>query len=292
MKRTVALFMVLVTFLCLFPACDVLRHESGLEYIEENGEIIIKSYKDMTTRRKLVVPDEIAGKPVVRIDKFGIANAESLLVITIGKNVREVDSWGIVNNANLFRFVVDENNEYLCAAEGVLFNKDRTKLIAYPERRQEAFLDEYLDNKKYKSIPVLPAATEETDQSYLVPGGVEELAPHCFYRTDSLEKLVLPDTLKIIGTGALFQMYALKEINFPEGLQTIERDGVSFCSSLTQIELPSTIIKLDEYAFFDCRKVTTVTVKAVKSQVEQGNLWYPTDNGKEMPGLQVIWLNG
>ena len=197
-----------------------------------------------------------------------------------------------MNNANLFRFEVDENNEYLCAVDGVLFNKNRTKLIAYPERSREAFGDDYLDNKKYKSIPSLPAATAEIDQIYIVPDGVEELAPQSFYRTDSLEKLVLPDSLKSIGTRALFQMYALKEINFPEGLQTIGRDGLSFCSSLTQIELPSTITQLDEYAFFDCRKVKTVTVKAVKSQVEQGNLWYPTDNGKEMPGLQVIWLNG
>ena len=292
MKKKIALLMVLVAFICLLPACNVIRNESGLEYIEYNGEIVIKSYKDLTTRRKLVVPDEIAGKPVVRIDKFGIANAESLLVIIIGKNVREVDNWGIVNNANLFRFEVDENNEYFCAVDGVLFNKNRTKLIAYPERSRETFSDEFLDNKKYKSIPSVPAATEETDQIYIVPGGVEELAPHSFYRIDMLEKLVLPDTLKFIGTEALFQMYALKEINFPEGLQTIERDGVSFCSSLTQIDLPSTITKLEEYAFFDCRKVTTVTVKAVKSQVEQGNLWYPTDNGKEMTGMQVVWLNG
>jgi hypothetical protein len=292
MKRTAALLMVIVTFIGLFSACDVLRHENGLEYIEVNGEIVIKSYKDMTTRRKLVVPDLIEGKPVVRIDKFGIANAESLLVIIIGKNVREIDDWGIVNNANLFKFEVDENNENLHAADGVLFNKKRTTLIAYPQRRQETFLEEYLDNKKYKSIPAVPAATEETDQIYIVPDGVEELAPHSFYRIDMLEKLVLPDTLKFIGTRALFQMYALREVNFPEGLQTIERDGVSFCSALTQIELPSTITKLDEYAFFDCRKVTTVTVKAVKSQVELGNLWYPTDNGKELPGLQVRWLNG
>ncbi|MEI6579579.1 MAG: leucine-rich repeat domain-containing protein [Eubacteriales bacterium] len=292
MKKIFAFLVAVLIFICTLPACDVTHNESGLEYIVLNGEIVIKSYKDLTTRRKLVVPDEIEGKPVTRIDKFGIANAESLLIITIGKNVREVDNLGIVNNPNLFKFEVNEKNKYLCAIDGVLFNKNRTKLIVYPERKQEPYRVEYLDIKKYKSIPSVPAATQETDQIYIVPDGVEELAPHCFYRVDMLEKLVLPHSLKLIGTAALFQMYSLKEINFPEGLQTISRDGVSFCSSLTQIELPSTIKKLDEYAFFDCRKVKTVTVKAVKSQVEQGNLWYPTDNGKEMPDLHVVWLNG
>ena len=292
MKKIFALLMTILIIICLLSACEVSQLENGLEYIAVNGEIVIKSYKDMTTRRKLVVPDEIGGKPVTKIDKFGIANAESLLIIYIGKNVREVDSWGIVNNANLFKFEVDEKNEYFCAVDGVLYNKNRTKLIAYPERKQELYREEYLNNKKYKSIPSVPAATEKIDLVYIVPDGVEELAPHSFYRIDTLEKLVLPNSLKRIGTEAFFQMYALKEINFPEGLQTIGRDGVSFCSSLTQIELPSTIRKLDEYAFFDCHKVKTVTVKASKSQVEQGKLWYPTDNGKEMSDLKVIWLNG
>lgn len=292
MKRTLAFLTVMMIFTGLFCACDVTRHESGLEYAEQNGEIVIKSYKDLTTRRKLAVPDWIEGKPVTRIDKFGIANAESLLVIAIGKNLREIDDWGIVNNANLFRFEVDDGNKYFTAAGGVLFTKNMAKLVAYPQRRNDPYSDGYLDTAKYKSIAALPSAKGASNRTYRVPDGVTELAPQSFYRIDTLQKLVLPGTIRHIGPRALFQMYALEEINFPEGLQTIGRDGVSFCSALTKIELPSTLTSLGEYAFFDCRNVKTVTVKAPKNRVELGRLWYPTDNGKEMPDLRIVWLNG
>lgn len=291
MKKRVASILVVMMVIGLLNACDVMRHESGLEYIEVNGEIVIKSYKDLTTRRKLVIPEYIDGKPVTRVDRFGIANAESLLAIHIGKNLREIDDWGIVNNANLFRFEVDENNDYFCAVEGVLFSKPATRLIAYPERNREPFKDTYLDNKAYKNIPSESSKAGMAVRVYRVPDGVEELAAHSFYRIDTIDKLILPDTLKHIGPRALFQMYSLKDINFPEGLQTIGKDGVSFCSALTHIELPSTLTSLGEYAFFDCRKVNSVTIRAKKDQVELGNLWYPTDNGKEMPQLQIIWIN-
>lgn len=293
MKKTILFSLLLLTCLCLFSACGAESQEtSGLEYELIDGEVIIKSYEDSTARRTLVIPDEIEGKPVTKIDKFGIANAESLLEIHIGKNVKEIDDWGIANNGNLFKFTVDPDNEYFCAVDGVLFNKQRTKLVSYPERHQDPYDESFLDLNVNKSIPSAPEVTDEVDLIYVVPEGVQELAPHSFYCVDRLEKLVLPDSLKRIGNMALFQMYGLKEINFPEGLESIGKDGVAFCTALTEIELPSTIKKLEKYAFFDCNKVTKVTVKAKQSDVEQGELWYPSDNGKELNELQIIWQNG
>lgn len=293
MKKTILFSLLLLTCLCLFSACGAENKEtSGLEYKLVNGEVIIKSYEDSTARRKLVIPDEIDGNPVTKIDKFGVANAESLLEIHIGKNVKEIDDWGIVNNGNLFKFTVDPDNEYFCAVDGVLFNKQRTKLISYPERNQDPYDESFLDLSVNKSIPSAPEVTDEVDLIYVVPEGVQELTPHSFYCVDRLEKLVLPDSLKRIGNMALFQMYGLKEINFPEDLESIGKDSVAFCTSLTEIELPSTIRKLEKYAFFDCNKVTKVTVKAKQSDVEQGELWYPSDNGKELDELQIIWQNG
>lgn len=293
MKKTAALLCTLMACICLLSSC---ASESvkipGLEYEQNEGEIVITYYEDSTARRKLVIPDEIDGLPVTKIDKFGIANAESLLEIHIGKNVREIDDWGIVNNGNLFRFTVDPENGYFCSIDGVLFSKDCKKLISYPERHQDPFEEEYLDASLYKSIPQAPEQTEEIDLIYTVPEGTAELAPHSFYGIDRLEKLILPDSLRTIGKMALFQMYSLKEINFPEGIEIIEKDGVSFCTSLTSIELPSTIKSIEQYAFFDCHNVKTVTVKAKKDSVKQGKLWYPSNNGKEMDDLNIIWQNG
>ena len=49
--------------------------------------------------------------------------------------------------------------------------------------------------------------------------------------TYSLEQIVLPDTLEVIGNGALGYCPKLKEINFPEGLETIGSMAFKGCGS-------------------------------------------------------------
>ena len=82
-----------------------------------------QAYTDSTVRTEVTVPDEIDGYPVTKIEDFGLFNAESLTKITIGKNVKEIGTWSMTNNQRLQEFVVDEENQYFTAVDGILFQR-------------------------------------------------------------------------------------------------------------------------------------------------------------------------
>ena len=50
--------------------------------------------------------------------------------------------YNVTADVNISEFTVDEGNEYYCAEDGVLFNKDKTILVAYPpyKARRQFFM--------------------------------------------------------------------------------------------------------------------------------------------------------
>ena len=123
------------------------------------------------------------------------------------------------------KFIVNENNPYYCADEdGVLFSKDKTVLMKYPNLR------------------------EGTD--YTVPQGVKEIGNNSFEYSD-ITSITLPDGLEKIGDEA-FIYCDLSQISFPASLKEIG-DNVFYSSddTLKSVVVPKNVERLGEYAF-DC----------------------------------------
>ncbi len=70
-------------------------------------------------------------------------------------------------------------------------------------------------------------------KSIVIPEGVIEIQRTAFWDLDELEKLILPSTLKKIGTAIAGDCEKLKEVNMPDGVKLVG-DGVLFwrCNKL------------------------------------------------------------
>lgn len=148
------------------------------------------------------------------------------------------------------RIFVDEANTcYSSDESGVVYNKDKTVLVAYPAGKPEP--------------------------EFTVPDTVKEIAPYAFNSCKYLESVVLPDGLLKIGEYAFQMNYypsiGIKTINFPntiteigaaaftqsnlssvvlpEGLKEIESSAFSSCPSLKSVYIPGSITKIDAAAF-------------------------------------------
>ena len=156
------------------------------------------------------------------------------------------------------------DNTYLSAQDGVIFNKDKTVLLWYPEGKP--------------------------DTSYIVPASVTELESWSLGRVSALTSVTLPNGLKTIGYGALSYCENLAELNLPPSLKSIDALAVreikvssmvvpenitelgayflSYCPELTSVELPSTLTKIEgEGALSHDPKLKTVTCKATTPPV-------------------------
>ncbi len=68
-----------------FAGCGLKSYE-GFRYSPRDEGVVIRSYKEQSGRTVLEIPDEIEGRPVVRVENFGAFNTSSVKTIVIGKN--------------------------------------------------------------------------------------------------------------------------------------------------------------------------------------------------------------
>ena len=108
---------------------------------------------------------------------------------------------------------VASNNTFFVSQDGILFNKDKTVLIKYPEGKNSG-------------------------KSYSIPNGVQELPPHAMAGCSDMSGIViLPETLKIIGEEAFRDCDNLTEITIPAGVTTINSNPFFSCNHLKEIHV-------------------------------------------------------
>ncbi len=90
---------------------------------------------------------------------------------------------------NLKEIIVAEGNETLIVEDGILFNKDKTRLIRYPAQKK--------------------------GNSYVVPESVKEIFDEAFIYCLDLEEIILNEGLEMIGEEA-FGITGIEEITIPK----------------------------------------------------------------------------
>ncbi|WP_171682379.1 leucine-rich repeat protein [Paenibacillus planticolens] len=91
-------------------------------------------------------------------------------------------------NEGLQSIEVDENNSYYSSEDGILFNKDKTTLLAYPSQRKRPF--------------------------YLVPSSVTEIADCAFVWAD-IGQIFIPASVTKIGDDSFFRGHVIVDMNNP-----------------------------------------------------------------------------
>lgn len=133
------------------------------------------------------------------------------LVIT--RNIKTIESYSFYGH-RMGKFTVDADNPYFTAVDGVLFSKDKTRLIAYP---------------RYK-----------TEKTYTVPDSVTEIAEGAFAFNAYLEDVKLSANLKLIRED-VFRGCHFKEFVIPNGVESISGCAFSDNKELMKLTIPSSV---------------------------------------------------
>lgn len=119
------------------------------------------------------------------------------LKVKIGKNINVTDARVFCDSIQPFyymkSFEVDSGNPYLSSLNGILYNKDKTKLIRFPAQNTTA---------DYDVVECTVAST------------VKEIAPYAFANT-GVTDVNLPSGLETIGDYAFYSATKLVDITIP-----------------------------------------------------------------------------
>lgn len=127
-------------------------------------------------------------------------------------------------------FDVAEDNPLYASEDGVLFNKDKTKLIRCPTSKEGV---------------------------YVVPTTVDTINAGGFENCVSLTDIILPSTLSSIGMAAFYNCVALKIIELPSGLTEVKDALFEVCDSLHTVYIPESVSSYGSSPF-DCYAVRDV----------------------------------
>lgn len=134
----------------------------------------------------------------------------------IPENVESIAAT-FISSSNLSRINVDSNNKYFTSVDGILFDKDSTRLIKYPENRDGS--------------------------SYEVPNTVNTIDANAFGSCKNLQTIVIADSVEKIGDSAFYGS-KLKTINLGGGITNINNKPFYGALNLTNINV---ITENDKY---------------------------------------------
>ena len=111
------------------------------------------------------------------------------------------------------------------------------------------------------------------DEKYVIPAGITEIASYAFRNTDAYE-IILPSTVKTIGTGAFAECFNLERINLPEGIERISENMFMYCQVLEEIIIPSSVKTIDASAFLWCESLERVVILGNVTAIEENAFAY------------------
>lgn len=91
-----------------------------------------------------------------------------------------------------------------------------------------------------------------------LPDGLEYIGNRAFAYNKSLNKIIIPESIKCIGECA-FAYSSLEEVELPDNLKEISK-GAFAVTSLKRIDLPPTLEKIGKAAFVDCLQLEEINL--------------------------------
>lgn len=191
-------------------------------------KIYVEAFRDCVNLKNINLPQGL--KSVGLMAFYNCSGLESLF---IPKNVEIISEYKTFHGcSNLKNISVDDDNQFYCDIDGVLFNKNCTKLITFPPQKQCS--------------------------EYFIPGSVTAIHDEAFRGCDLLTRVYIPYTVNSIGQSAFENCTSITEISIPDGITVLNDDVFRCCEKLSDISVPQSVTKLGARAFYGCKSLKKI----------------------------------
>jgi hypothetical protein len=148
------------------------------------------------------------GSNVVSIGTSAFRKCTNLTAVAIPNSVTNIGVATFRDCSNLADITVNAANPTYCSLDGVLFDKDLTVLIQYPEGKTGDF-----------TIPTTVTAIDD----------------YAFHNCKRVESLILPNDVLSIGAGAFRNCTQLNSVTIPGSITNIGAYAFADCTDLTDV---------------------------------------------------------
>lgn len=174
-----------------------------------------------------------------KIGKSAFKNCRSLTKITLPSTVTSISNAPFRGCESLKSIKVESKNKNYKSepnkregSDHVLFNKNKSVIIAYPASSREV--------------------------QYDIPDSVTIISDWAFCECKKLNRITIPDSVHEIGEGAFCNCALLDEVEIPDSVTVIDDCAFRGCISLEKVVIPNTVTELGWGLFDGCENTVTV----------------------------------
>ena len=175
------------------------------------------AFSGCTGLKSITIPSS-----VTEIGGYAFRGCKGLKSITIPSSVTEIGENAFRGCTGLTSITADKNNKNYTSVNGVLFNKNKTEILAYPNAKSS---------------------------SYVIPSSVTEIGSAAFYDCTGLKSVTIPSSVKEIGIDAFSGCTGLKSVTISNGVTNIESWAFYGCTGLKSVTIPSSVAEICGSAF-------------------------------------------
>ena len=203
-------------------------------------------------------------KSVTTIEYNAFNDCDSLTNITIPSSVVTI----IDNPFNRWHGNLNNESKAFIYEDNVLFNKNKTTLIAYRAKETNYTVPNSVTTIGNKAFSECDSLT-----SINIPNSVTTIGDWAFASCDSLTSINLPNSVTTIGNWAFEGCNSLTNINIPNSVTTIGNSAFNGCNSLTSINIPNSVTTIGVSAFFDCNSLISINIPNSVTTIENDAFW-------------------
>jgi len=222
--------------------------EETTEYEEITGEQNNNDFLyEITSDDTITIMGYIGNETEVTIPDY----IDGYKVASIYTGEYAFDGWN-----NLTAINVAEDHTVYSSLDGVLFNKDKTEIIYYPDKKSDA---SYTIPDSVKKIGG-HAFVACNFASATIPDSVTEIGFFSFGYCEKLTSITIPDSVTYIGVVAFKDCIGLTSVTIPGSVNIIDVSAFINCTSLTDVIIEDGVAAINSGAFSYCENLTSVTI--------------------------------
>lgn len=97
----------------------------------------------------------------------------------------------------------------------------------------------------------------------------------------SIEEIIIPDSVIIIGDNAFENCKLLKSVKFSKNLESIGYRAFGYCNKLQYLDIPDSVTYIKEDAFIGCSNLKSIKLGTNIEELETG-IFYDCENLKDL----------
>ena len=207
------------------------------------------------------------GKNVEKIYDY-VFFQTNITEITLPEKLNHISGIAFLGNFVIKNINVDTKNTNFSSSNGIVFSKDKKKIVLYPQGKTE---------KAY----TIPSTVEEICdsafsyaqvESITIPSSVKKFGNYVFSSTN-ITSITIPSTVTEMGYGPVADCQKLISANIQSTVKVLPYDMFNGCTSLKNVTLNDNIEEIYNRAFYGCKSLSNITLPKNLKKIDAGSFY-------------------